>query len=233
MSPIPDIPLRRNSFAKLGSTFLYIRDQYRPTRIPNPCHVPRLLPHRCATKSELSSPGPSSPANPRRHPPSDNRYSWSRNSSMLYIESPAGVGFSYCDYSPCASNDTSTAEDAYDAVTGFFAGFPEHKSAPFYITGESCNRAWNRRCARSAASPPPPTAPPTTPPPSQLEQGRGGERTPPPCCCWHSGVLLYTLCLTVPHTRCPRCPCCPCCRVAACLVTQTPGSTARCWPSRS
>lgn len=66
-----------------------------------------------------------------------NRYGWARNSSMLYLESPAGVGFSYCDYTPCASNDTSTAEDAFDAVTAFFKGFPEHKAAPFYITGES------------------------------------------------------------------------------------------------
>lgn len=43
-----------------------------------------------------------------------NRYGWSRFSNMLYLESPAGVGFSFCDDLPCTSNDTSTAEDAYD-----------------------------------------------------------------------------------------------------------------------
>ena len=43
-----------------------------------------------------------------------NRFGWARFSNMLYLESPAGVGFSYCDELPCTSNDTSTAEDAYD-----------------------------------------------------------------------------------------------------------------------
>ena len=66
-----------------------------------------------------------------------NPFSWSQHSSMLYLESPAGVGFSYCDYTPCASNDTTTAEDLYDAVTGFFAGFGEYSKLPFYISGES------------------------------------------------------------------------------------------------
>lgn len=51
----------------------------------------------------------------------------------------AGVGFSYCDTTslPCASNDTSTAEDAYDALVQFYKRFPAFAKRPFFITGES------------------------------------------------------------------------------------------------
>jgi carboxypeptidase C (cathepsin A) len=66
-----------------------------------------------------------------------NPFSWTRKSNMLYIESPAGVGFSHCDYEPCHSNDTSTALDAYDALVAFFTGFKEFAGHEFYITGES------------------------------------------------------------------------------------------------
>jgi len=66
-----------------------------------------------------------------------NRWGWSKFSNMLYLESPAGVGFSYCETPPCASNDTSAATDAYDALVGFFKRFPKLAKRKFYITGES------------------------------------------------------------------------------------------------
>jgi hypothetical protein len=66
-----------------------------------------------------------------------NRWGWSKFSNMLYLESPAGVGFSYCEAPPCKSNDTSTALDSYDALLGFFDRFPELKKRKFYISGES------------------------------------------------------------------------------------------------
>ena len=41
-----------------------------------------------------------------------NPHAWTRASNMLYMEAPAGVGFSYrSDKKPYASNDTSTAQD--------------------------------------------------------------------------------------------------------------------------
>ena len=66
-----------------------------------------------------------------------NPHSWSRKASVIYLESPAGVGFSYCDYSPCTANDTTTAEDSYDFLVGLFRKFPQLKQNSFYITGES------------------------------------------------------------------------------------------------
>ena len=80
-----------------------------------------------------------------------NPLSWTRASSMLYFESPPGVGFSYCaecagNATPstgcrCAANDTSTALDNLDAVAAFFKAFPElggrAKQKYFFITGES------------------------------------------------------------------------------------------------
>ena len=47
---------------------------------------------------------------------------------VVFLESPAGVGFSYADTAAgLMHNDTSTAADAYEAVTDFLKGFPECK----------------------------------------------------------------------------------------------------------
>ncbi|KAJ6363568.1 hypothetical protein OIU78_003696 [Salix suchowensis] len=53
-----------------------------------------------------------------------NDYSWNKEANMLYLESPAGVGFSY-----------STNQSFYDLQ--WFVKFPEYKDKDFYITGES------------------------------------------------------------------------------------------------
>lgn len=68
-----------------------------------------------------------------------NPYGWSSAASMLYIESPAGVGFSYCEKAEdCWFDDTKTAQDNYDFVAAFFDAYSEYKARDFYITGESC-----------------------------------------------------------------------------------------------
>jgi len=70
-----------------------------------------------------------------------NEYAWTQDSSVLYLESPKGVGFSYCDAakssSQCVNTDESTAFDAYEFLVNFFAAFPEYKSNRFLVTGES------------------------------------------------------------------------------------------------
>jgi len=70
-----------------------------------------------------------------------NKYGWTTKANMLYLESPKGVGFSYCDNAQstrdCVNTDESTAQDSYEFLVNFFNAFPEYKSNKFYITGES------------------------------------------------------------------------------------------------
>jgi len=72
-----------------------------------------------------------------------NQYSWQQVSSTIYLESPAGVGFSYCLQAgtnktvECTNTDDSTASDSYDFLVNFFNAYPEYVKNEFYITGES------------------------------------------------------------------------------------------------
>jgi len=67
-----------------------------------------------------------------------NPYSWSRYANVVYLESPKGVGFSFCDNPHnCHNTDESTAIDAHEFLVNFFKGFSEFANNDFYITGES------------------------------------------------------------------------------------------------
>lgn len=65
-----------------------------------------------------------------------NPYSWNKLSNILYIEGPAGVGFSISepDFKP---DDHNTATDELAALIEFFKLFEEYKLNDFYISGES------------------------------------------------------------------------------------------------
>ena len=56
---------------------------------------------------------------------------------MLYIESPAGVGYSYVDGAKPAYTDENVAEDNYLTIKKFFEKFAELKDNDFFISGES------------------------------------------------------------------------------------------------
>ena len=67
-----------------------------------------------------------------------NPYAWNTNASVIYLETPAGTGFSLIgDASNYPTNDTISAHDNLQAVLQWFQKFPEFASNEFYIMGES------------------------------------------------------------------------------------------------
>jgi len=66
-------------------------------------------------------------------------YSWNQQTSMLYIEAPRGVGFSWSsDPAKYASNtDSSASLDNYETLLNFFDVFTDFATQPFWLTGES------------------------------------------------------------------------------------------------
>ncbi|XP_071930345.1 serine carboxypeptidase-like 27 [Coffea arabica] len=68
-----------------------------------------------------------------------NPYSWNKLANLLFVESPAGVGFSYSNTSSdlYTAGDQRTAEDAYTFLVQWFERFPQYKHREFYIAGES------------------------------------------------------------------------------------------------
>ncbi|KAF8823071.1 putative Serine carboxypeptidase 1 [Cardiosporidium cionae] len=67
----------------------------------------------------------------------ENPWAWTKAANMIFFESPAAVGFSYCTDVCPQSNDTSTADENYEFVINFFKKFPTYRKNKFYITGES------------------------------------------------------------------------------------------------
>ncbi|KAH8506724.1 hypothetical protein H0E87_013502 [Populus deltoides] len=68
-----------------------------------------------------------------------NDYSWNKEANMLYLESPAGVGFSYSSNDSFYTyvTDEITAQDNLVFLERWFDEFPEYKGRDFFITGES------------------------------------------------------------------------------------------------
>ncbi|KAK3422939.1 hypothetical protein EUGRSUZ_G03287, partial [Eucalyptus grandis] len=68
-----------------------------------------------------------------------NKFAWNIAANMLFLESPAGVGFSYSnttsDYR--TNGDSKTAADNYVFLLNWLERFPEYKNRDFYISGES------------------------------------------------------------------------------------------------
>ncbi|OQS05967.1 serine protease family S10 [Thraustotheca clavata] len=66
-----------------------------------------------------------------------NQYAWNRKTNMIFLESPAGVGFSQPLLNATDYNDDFTADRAYEFLEQFFQAYPEYYHREFYITGES------------------------------------------------------------------------------------------------
>ena len=87
-----------------------------------------------STLALLTENGPCS-VNPDGESTSVNPYSWTETAHVLWLDQPAGVGFSYG--SEDDANEKMVGEDAYYFLQAFFQTYPEYASSPLYIVGES------------------------------------------------------------------------------------------------
>lgn len=67
-----------------------------------------------------------------------NPYAWNNNASVIFLDQPVGVGFSYADSGEATvTNTRASASDAYAFLSLFFLQFPEYKDLGLHISGES------------------------------------------------------------------------------------------------
>lgn len=68
-----------------------------------------------------------------------NEYGWSKNANIIFIDQPAGVGFSYLDEGvPLPATSYTAAEDMQHFLQLFTSDvFPDLQGREFHITGES------------------------------------------------------------------------------------------------
>lgn len=64
-----------------------------------------------------------------------NPYSWNANASVIFLDQPVNVGYSYSGSS--VSNTIAAGKDVYALLTLFFKQFPEYAKQDFHIAGES------------------------------------------------------------------------------------------------
>jgi len=67
-----------------------------------------------------------------------NPWSWNNRAHVVYIESPAGVGYSIAkNPDDLIQNDMSQSQDLMIALQAFYAKFPSLAGNDLYISGES------------------------------------------------------------------------------------------------
>ncbi|XP_016463740.2 serine carboxypeptidase 1-like [Nicotiana tabacum] len=67
-----------------------------------------------------------------------NPFAWNNVANVLFLESPAGVGFSYSNTSSdYVTGDEKTRQDSFTFLINWMERFPEFKHRDFYIIGES------------------------------------------------------------------------------------------------
>uniref|UniRef100_A0A914LG29 Carboxypeptidase n=1 Tax=Meloidogyne incognita TaxID=6306 RepID=A0A914LG29_MELIC len=66
-----------------------------------------------------------------------NEHNWNKKASIVYMESPIGVGYSYALNGNITINDDQTADANYEAIKLFLTKFPMFRKSKLYIAGES------------------------------------------------------------------------------------------------
>lgn len=68
-----------------------------------------------------------------------NSFGWNKNTALIFVDQPAGVGFSYLDEGePVPGDSFTSAADMHLFLQMLVSQvFPEHKNGPLVITGES------------------------------------------------------------------------------------------------
>src|SRR5271156_2114499 len=64
-----------------------------------------------------------------------NPYSWNNNASVIFLDQPINVGFSYG--SEPVSDTVAASKDVYALLVLFFKQFSQYKDLDFHIAGES------------------------------------------------------------------------------------------------
>ncbi|CAI5760457.1 unnamed protein product [Candida verbasci] len=64
-----------------------------------------------------------------------NPFSWNNNASVIFLDQPINVGYSYSSQS--VSNTVAAGKDVYAFLELFFKQFPEYSKLDFHIAGES------------------------------------------------------------------------------------------------
>ena len=64
-----------------------------------------------------------------------NPHSWNKNASVIFLDQPVNVGFSYSSKS--VTNTVAAGKDVYAFLELFFKQFPEYKNVDFHMAGES------------------------------------------------------------------------------------------------
>ncbi|KAF2787503.1 carboxypeptidase Y-like protein A [Melanomma pulvis-pyrius CBS 109.77] len=64
-----------------------------------------------------------------------NDFAWNKNASVIFLDQPVNVGYSYSGGS--VTNTVAAGKDVYALLTLFFKQFPEYAEQTFHISGES------------------------------------------------------------------------------------------------
>lgn len=66
-----------------------------------------------------------------------NPYSWTNNASVIWLDQPTGVGYSYGDEEDYRMFSDESGEDLFQFMQAFYEQFPQYRKTPFHLFGES------------------------------------------------------------------------------------------------